>query len=391
VDGSFLVDFGLYVFRFTFYVRLMHIVFYASAHGMGHVVRLAEVARALQSLEPDGRITFGGRVLPRILEARMDGPFDARPGEIDAGIAEIDLAMQDLGGTIRRGRVLLETWDGLLAREVEFLRTSQASGVVCDLPGIPLEAASSIGIPGIAMGNFSWDWVYGAYHETLGEPVFGELSGRFAQAYGAATCLARIPVGPPMEAFSDVVQVGLVGRVGHGPTALEIRQKYRLPSPCAFIAIGKTTDRAMLCRAVEQTPGYHFFGFTDLGGDWDRYTRIDEADQKSFPELLQIADVVITTLGHSIFSECCINDTPIVTTPRLDYPEYAVLLSDGKRVHAIEEIDLESFRRGEWGDAIQAARSMKPPEQRPGIQGASEIAELVTSKTENGKRETKGT
>ena len=32
--------------------------------------------------------------------------------------------------------------------------------VVADIPSIPIEAAKRCGIPAVAMGNFSWDWIY---------------------------------------------------------------------------------------------------------------------------------------------------------------------------------------------------------------------------------------
>lgn len=354
----------------------MHIALYASAHGLGHGVRLAEVGRAILAREPGCRLTFRGRVRESLLRARVDGAFEVDPREVDVGLVETDQSTQDLAETARRGQALLEEWEDLCSEEARILRESRTSAVVSDLPGIPLEAAADAGIPGIAVGNFSWDWVYEAYEERLGQTVFGRMARRFRRAYRSASCLARLPVGPPMTAFRQVVDVGLAGRRGDELRAAEIRRKYKLPAPSVFLAIGKLTSREELRRAIRQCPGYHFFGFLDLGGGVS-YRRLPDSEQRFFPELLRVAEVVVTTLGHSILSECAANGAPIVTPPRLDYPEYDILLAQGGRCHPIVEIGLEAFRAGKWSEALERARSLSPPESRPSTDGAGEIADLV--------------
>jgi len=355
----------------------MRIVLFASAHGWGHSVRLAEVARAIMAREPRGQIAFGGRVCPDLLRARLEVPFKIYAGELDIGLVELDYSSQNLAETARRGEHLLEEWDRLRSATAGFLDEWRASAVISDLPGIPLEAAADAGIPSLAVGNFSWDWVYQTYYDTLGLPTFGRLAERFGSAYGTASCLARLPIGPPMPAFRTVVDVGLVGRRGTGDGAQRIRESYGLRSPSAFLAIGKAADREMLERAIDQSSGYHFFGFADLGDGNPSYARLSEAEQACFPDLLRAADVVVATLGHSILSEAAVNGTPIVTPPRLEYPEYDVLLSQGTRVHPVVEIPLDNFRSGRWSDTLDLARTQTPPDPPPSTDGATAIAELV--------------
>jgi hypothetical protein len=355
----------------------MHIVFYASAHGMGHLVRLAEVGRALLEFAPDCRLSYRGRVRGSLLSARVGRPFDDGPPEVDVGLVETDHATQDLDQTARRGESLLQTWDARRSDEVAFLKQSRASAVVSDLPGIPLEAAAEIGIPGIGSGNFSWDWIYDFYHATSGHPVFARLADRLRTAYRTASCLARIAVGPPMSAFEECIDVGLVGRRGDRERAEALGRKYGLKSPCAFLAIQKAVDPRMLARGIERTPGVQIFGFLDLGTPVERYVRIDDEDQRFFPELVGTADFVMATLGHSILSECAVNGTPIITPPRLGYPEYDVLLAQGARFHPIVEIPLEDFRSGHWGEAMDRADMVLPPDPAPPFDGARRIAEII--------------
>ncbi len=355
----------------------MHIVFYASAHGMGHQVRLAEIGRALLELNPECRLSYRGRVERSLLSARIGRAFDEEAPEFDVGLVETDLFTQDLEETARRGERLLKQWEPLRSAETRFLRKEEAGAVVCDLPGIPLEAASDAGIPGIAVGNFSWDWVYGVYDENSNLPVFGDMTYRFRRAYAKASFLARIPVGPSMNAFGRTLNVGLVGRKGNEQTFARLREKYHLRTPSVFLAIQKTARPEMLARGIARTPGQHFFGFLDLKAEPPAYTRIEDEDQTFFPELVWMADVVMTTLGHSILSECVANGTPIVTPPRVNYPEYDVLLSQGSCVHPIVEIPLEEFRKGRWAHAIERVKTVIPPEPPPSTDGAREIAELI--------------
>jgi len=347
---------------------------------MGHLVRVAEVGRELLELEPDCRLDYRGRVQSSVLSARTGRHFEESSTEVDVGLVETNLYTQDLQETARQGGFLLKRWDGLLAQEAHYLQKTKADAVVCDIPGIPLEAAHDAGVPGIAVGNFSWDWVYGVYHEKMKQPVFGELSNRFRQAYATAACLARIPVGPPMKAFRETIDVGLVGRTGDPDRIAGLREKYGLRTPSVFLAIQKAASPRMLARGIRNAPGHQFYGFLDLETEAPTYTRISDDDQRLFPELVWMADVVITTLGHSILSECAANDTPIITPPRLGYPEYDVLLSEGSRHHPILEIDLKDFRAGRWADAIEQAQTLSPPDPPLPTDGARQIAELILEK-----------
>ncbi len=358
----------------------MHVVFYASAHGMGHLVRLSEIGRALLEIEPGCRLSYRGRVRNSVLSARTGQHFEDTAEEVDVGLVETDMFTQDLEETARSGARLLERWDNLRAQEARFLQEGTVDAVVCDLPGVPLEAAADAGIPGIAVGNFSWDWVYGVYHETLKQPVFGRMSDRFRRAYGTAACLARIPVGPPMTAFGKTMDVGLVGRSGDPDRIAQLREEYAMGTPCVFLAIQKAADPRLLARGIARTPGHRFFGFLDLEAERTTYTRVKDEDQTFFPELVWIADAVIATLGHSILSECAVNRTPIVTPPRLDYPEYEVLLSEGRRTHPIVEIGLEDFRAGRWANAIEQAQTLSPPDPPLPADGAKQIARIIREK-----------
>ena len=69
----------------------------------------------------------------------------------------------------------MDGFDEAVTSEVALLRQVEADLVVADIPPLGIAAATAAGIPSIALGNFTWDWIYSAYPgtETLIESISG--------------------------------------------------------------------------------------------------------------------------------------------------------------------------------------------------------------------------
>ena len=51
----------------------------------------------------------------------------------------------------------------IVNRELDFIRKNEIQFILGDIPPIAFEIAHAAGIPGLAMGNFCWDWIYAPY------------------------------------------------------------------------------------------------------------------------------------------------------------------------------------------------------------------------------------
>ena len=86
--------------------------------------------------------------------------MDWRPRESDTGVAQIDSLRLDAAETIRRAEKFHRDLDQDAAEEAEWLRREGVTLVVGDIPPLAFAAAARAGIPSIALGNFTWDWIY---------------------------------------------------------------------------------------------------------------------------------------------------------------------------------------------------------------------------------------
>ena len=94
------------------------------------------------------------------------------------------------GHAVRDAARFYAMFDERADREAAALQETRVDLVVGDIPPLAFEAAGRAGIPSIALGNFTWDWIYAAYDAfARAAPQVIPLSAR---AYaGAASAAAR--------------------------------------------------------------------------------------------------------------------------------------------------------------------------------------------------------
>ncbi len=136
------------------------IVFYISGHGFGHASRSIEVINALVDRATGSRVVVRSR-------SRLAGDAHRAPGvrlepvECDTGVVQIDSLHLDERESTRRVRG--PSWPASTTRrrgDRVAEEPAQASLVVADLPALGIAAAHAAGVPAIALGNFTWDWIY---------------------------------------------------------------------------------------------------------------------------------------------------------------------------------------------------------------------------------------
>ena len=181
----------------------MLIVFYISGHGFGHASRDIELINALVAARADVRIVARTTV-PAWLFARARTAVDIQPIETDTGLVQIDSLRFDERESARRAAAFYRTFDERVDAEARVLRTLGADLVVGDIPPLAFAAAERAGVRSMAIGNFTWDWIYGVY------PAFEELAPdvipTIRAAYATATRALRLPFHggfEPMAAVTD--------------------------------------------------------------------------------------------------------------------------------------------------------------------------------------------
>lgn len=349
-----------------------HIAYYISSHGYGHGVRSCDIIRALNRLYPDVHVTITTDMPPAFLRGRLETDRNTiRPGSFDVGMVQLDSIRVDVSATLQKVKALYARKEELIRTEAEFLRDAGVSLVVVDVAALPVEAAKMVGLPVVAVGNFSWDWIYGDFAET--NPAWCPLIHEFEQAYGKVDLLLRLPFAEPMKAFPKIEDIPLVATAGRGRrdellklTGCDPNKKWVLIS---FTSL-EWDERAL--NEADRLSEYEFFTVKPL--EWRR-RNIHAIDRKQIPfsDVLASADVVISKPGFGLLSECVLNRKPLVYADRADFREYHVLVEGIRKYLKNVHIPADLLYRGKLGDALGAIWSQPEPKDTLAA-GGDEIA-----------------
>ena len=187
----------------------MTIVFYISGHGFGHASRSIELINALVDRRPDLRIIVRSQVASWLFQRTARPGVELMPVETDTGVVQIDSLNLDAAETIRRATTFMATFDARVAAEVDFLRAHGATMVIADLPPLGIAAGRAAGLPAIAFGNFTWDWIYATYDGGA------DLAQRIGEIYSHTTLALRLPMWGGFETMPEVRDIPFVARHSH--------------------------------------------------------------------------------------------------------------------------------------------------------------------------------
>src|SRR5690349_7968097 len=133
------------------------VLFYISGHGYGHAVRMAEVIREMQRMRPEWRILARTQAAPQMLPRGVNvsgGDFESGVIEREAGV------IMDERATLERLKQFIARWNAVRNEEVRFAQSQRPDLIVADVPAMAGDVAAALGIPCIAIANFTWDWIY---------------------------------------------------------------------------------------------------------------------------------------------------------------------------------------------------------------------------------------
>jgi L-arabinokinase len=353
---------------------------YVSGHGYGHSTRTGEVLRAVRAGAPALRIGVVTSA-PGFLFEGVAPPLDVRPVECDVGLVQRDALVIDEAGTLDRWRTFMRTWRERVEHEARWLRAHAVRLVVGDIPPLAFAAASEAGVRSVALGNFSWDWVYG--HLAVRQPGLEEAAVAAAAAYGLAGLLLRLPFAGDLSAFPRIEDVPLVARrprVRKG----EARRRLGLegPRPVVLLSFGGAGLPGLRPEVFGLLSEYRFV-LTGGGSEGPQPPNLRRLDGGSlaaagleYPDLVGAADVVVTKPGYGIVSDCIGASTRLVYTERGDFPEYPIMVGEMGRYLPAVHVSNEDLAAGRLRPAIDDVLGQPWPDP-PDLSGAARVADRL--------------
>jgi hypothetical protein len=360
------------------------IVFYISGHGFGHASRDVEIINRL----PPGRspVIIRSAVSPDLLARTISVPYTLRAGICDTGIVQTSSITHDDAATVAAAAAFYPDLAARAEREAAALAGDHVTLVLGDIPPLAFEVAARLSVPSLALGNFTWDWIYETH------PGFAAGAGWtldvMRAAYRKATLALELPFGTGFDVFPHVKSIPLVAR---RPTQSRraTRAHFGLPAGgrVALLSFGgyglPSVDLASVdCR--DEWTVVTTDRVTSGTSAVPAHVRVVVEGQFltsafRYEDLVAAVDVVMTKPGYGILGECVAAGTSIVYTSRGAFREYDVLVGAMSRVVRSVFISQADLLAGRWRAALEGALAQADPPETLQTNGADVAAEIIES------------
>ena len=341
------------------------VVFYISGHGFGHASRSIEIINALVDRRPDVSVVVRSQVAPWLFE------LTARPGVVletlqcDTGIAQIDSLHLDERKTVDHARAFLATMASRVAAEASRLHELKADLVVADIPPLGIAAAHAAGVPAVACGNFTWDWIYSVYQGGA------DVAESIGEIYRNTTLALRLPMWGGFATMPSVRDVPFVARHStRDPEEVRRALGYSPHERLVLLSFGGYGLR-IDADALSALEGYRIVDTEELD------ERALYAGGFRYEDLVRAVDVVLTKPGYGITSECLANDTALLYTSRGHFVEYDVLVAAMPRFLRCAFIGHDDLFAGRWQPHLDALLAQPEPPESPATNGAAIAAAVL--------------
>ena len=350
------------------------IVFYVSGHGFGHASRSGEVIRALLRRRPDAAVIVRTMATKRFFDSsaasgvNRSPPILVLPFEADTGMIQIDSLQLDAAESITRAAAFYEALPHKTAAEARFLKEHGADLVLGDIPPLAFAAAAAADVPSVALGNFTWDWIYAGYADAP-----AGLIRTIREAYAHASLVLRLPMSGGFDGLeSKTRDLPFVARASPKDPR-DVRRALGVPDdrPMVLTSFGAYGLRNFDTASLERLSGYTVIT--------DELPNRGPEQPFDYQDLVRAADVVVTKPGYGIISECIANRTAILYTSRGHFPEYDVLVREMPKYVRAQYIEQEDLLAGRWAPSLERLLASPPPPITPAINGAEVAAEIISN------------
>ena len=306
--------------KHTSKASLSSILYYITGHGYGHAVRSNQVIRSLKKARPDADIQVRTTAPKWLIHKTVGNSRQA----IDTGVVQRDSLEMDLDATLQSCRLMHKNGPWLVEKELAFVRDHDVRLIIGDIPPLCFEIAARAGVPSVAITNFTWDGIYGAYLKQ--HPEFGPLIDEMRQWYAKATLALTLPYPCNMDVFKQREPIPWVARVSD-LAKKQARRKFGLPltADLVLLSFGGLGLKRLRWDKLREMRDYVFVTMADEKKIDGNILVLPDA-QRHYEDLVRAVDFIVTKPGYGIVADAIAHQTPMLYTERGEFPEYPRLV-----------------------------------------------------------------
>ena len=355
------------------------LVYYVTGHGFGHARRSAAVIAALIAKNPRLHVQIRTSAPAGILSDLLGPRVSHRPAALDPGAVEDDALSVNPRKTAARVDEVLGQAERLIEAELADM-PGDVGLIVADATFLAGDVAARVGVPCVAVTNFTWDWIYEPW--LAGEPGGEAMLARIRGSYGKMAALLHMPFGGHAETFPRVVELPLVvnrPRVGRQ----QVRDRLGLDAddrPVVLIGQRGGIAPDVLTRAVGQSPHVRFITPHEFSSDPPaNLRRVVLDDEVRFADLLPACDAIISKLGYGTVADCIAGDVAMLWPERIGFREDPLMSEQAAPFMREQQIPLERFRGGDWREDLDLLLAKPVPARKPATNGDEVAAEILNA------------
>lgn len=359
------------------------VVFYISGHGFGHASRQVEVINTLGQHRPDIPIVLRTAVPPPLLARTLRAPVTRLDGVCDTGVVQRDSVTHDDAATMAQAVAFHQAMPSHVAAEEARLAPFRPGLIVGDIPPLAFEVAARLGCPSLAIGNFTWDWIYEWYADL--HPDTPALLSQIRHGYRLATHALELPLSGGFDVFPSVAPLPFIARhAEHSREDVRHRLGLEAHDKVALLSFGgyglDRLDVSRLDCLTDWTVLLTDRTTTRHATAPDRVRFLPEtlfdADLR-YEDVVGAVDVVVTKPGYGIISECVAHDTAMLYTSRGRFREYDVMVRDMPSFLRCAYLPHENLFGGRWRDALETLLAQPAPRTRVATDGARQATDAI--------------
>lgn len=334
---------------------MKNVLFYITGHGYGHATRCIEILKAMVNEKSEYFCHIKTNAPEWLFHLNLTKNYQYNYIFHDIGVAQKDWLTVDKQTTLAAFSELWMDKDFIVEREAAYIREHQIELIFADIPPLAFEIAQAAGIPGLAFGNFSWDWIYKPYIQDF--PEYAGVIEAIQNAYAKSTVLLRLPFHGDMSAFPRISDIPLIGRkakISQQQVREALPFKIAENQKIVIIALRPEDLKRINVNRLKEFKNVKFLAFGKKQAEDGNLIWLPH-DYLPYQELVNAADSVVSKLGYGIVSECIINRTPLVFTSRSDFAEYDVLRDGLLETGLGHFMPLADFLSGNWDTSLRHA------------------------------------